>query len=241
MVFPFCSYGFCRPNSVASWVSNLKQFARPSFVHLNPIMPISSPVTHVAVGGDFARVFDHEDYLVMFNSLDEASVVLRAHLILEEFLNIWCGRLTGTDDLFAGTFVPFKTKLVVARNLGMASEYVEILDKINEVRNRYSHRRKYVLEQSTLDGLKNKVNALPSDPPLLPCEQYHIFAQGKDQFGRPQEVRHEWSTTDIKKRVLLVFVQLVMKFVQWMQAEFTRRGVHYNLVVWPAAGGIDFA
>jgi hypothetical protein len=90
------------------------------------------PETHVGVGGDFERVFDHEDYLIMFNSLDEVSMVLRAHMILEEFLNIWCSRTTGTVHLFDGTFVPFKTKLVVARNLGLASEYEEVLDKFNE-------------------------------------------------------------------------------------------------------------
>jgi len=175
----------------------------------------------------------------MFNSLDEVSVILRAHMILEEFLNIWCGRVTGTDDLFAGTFVPFKTKLVVARNLGLAPEYGDILDKFNEVRNRYSHRRKYALENSKLDALKIKVNALPCEPPMLPCEQYHIFAHGKDQFGRPQELRHEWSNSDTKKRVLLVVIQLVMKLVYWMQREFNLRGVKYELVVWPASSPSD--
>ena len=203
---------------------------------MNTPTPTISHDTHVGVGGDFARVFDHEDYLIMFNSLDEVSVVLRAHMILEEFLNIWCSRITGADDLFSGTFVPFKTKLVVARNLGLAQEYEDILDRFNDVRNRYSHKRKYALEQSKLDSLKDKVNALHSEPPMLPCEQYHIFAQGEDQFGRPQEVRHEWSSTDTKKRVLLVIVQLVLKFVQWMQAEFNRRGIRYSLVVWPAQG-----
>jgi hypothetical protein len=202
----------------------------PSFTPINP-------ETHVGVGGDFARVFDQEDYLIMFNSLDEVSVVLRAHMILEEFLNIWCGRTTGTEDLFAGTsFVPFKTKLIVARNLGLASEYGNILDKFNGVRNRYSHQRKYALQQSELDSLKDKVNALHSEPPMFPCEQFHICAQGKDQFGCPQEVRYEWSSADTKKRVLLVVVQLVMKFVQWMQAEFNRRGIQYRLVVWPTEG-----
>ena len=134
-------------------------------MHTPPHTP--SLETHVGVGGDFARVFDHEDYLIMFNSLDEASVVLRAHLILEEFLNIWCSRLTGTEDLFAGTFVPFKTKLVVARNLGLSSQYDEILDKFNELRNRYSHRRKYALQLSSLVVLKDKVNALPSKLSLI--------------------------------------------------------------------------
>jgi hypothetical protein len=206
-------------------------------------LPHATRETHVAVGSDFARIFDQEDYLIMFNSLDEASVVLRAHLILEEFLNIWCSRLTGTDDLFAGplAFVPFKTKLVVPRNLGLSSECDEILDKFNEVRNRYSRRRNYAFEQSTLDVLKHKVNALASEPPLLPCEDFQLFAQGTDQHGLLQEMRYEWSTHDMKKRVLLVFVQLVMKLVQWMQAEFTRRGVTYNLVMWSAQSSGDIA
>lgn len=198
----------------------------------NPSLTPSSE-THVGVGGDFARVFDTQDYLIMFNSLDEVSVVLRAHMILEEFLNIWCSRVTSTEDLFAGTFVPFKTKLIVARNLGLASEYEDILDRFNEIRNRYSHRRKYALEESRLNSIKDKVNALHSEPAMLPCEEYHIYAQGHDQFGRPQEIRHEWSSTDMKKKVLLVVVQLVMKLVQWMQAEFNRRGIQYSLVTWP--------
>ena len=201
---------------------------------MSTTFPRLSPEDHVVVGGDFARVFDSDDYLIMFNSLDEASVVLRAHLILEEFLNIWSSRLTGTDDLFAGTFVPFKTKLVVARNLGLPAEYESILDKFNEVRNRYSHRRKYAIEQSTLEQLKNKINALASANPLLPCEEYHIFAQGKDQHGNSQEVWVEWQSADTKRRVLLIFVQLVMKFVQWLQEELNRRGVKYSLVAWPA-------
>jgi hypothetical protein len=195
----------------------------------------SDSETLVSVGGDFARVFDHEDYLIMFNSLDDVSVVLRAHMILEEFLNIWCSRITGTDDLFAGTFVPFKTKLAIARNLGLSPPFETILDKFNEVRNRYSHKRKYVLEQSQLDSIKNKINALESIPPMLPCEQFHLYAQGCDQFGRSQEIRIEWPTADTKKRVLVMSIVLIMKFVQWMQSEFKHRGVKYNLVMWPAS------
>jgi hypothetical protein len=188
----------------------------------------SSQLQHV--GGDFARVFDQEDYIAMVNAQDEASVVLRAHLILEEFLNIWCSRITGTEDLFAGPFVPFKTKLVVATNLGLSKNFEQVLDKFNEVRNRYSHRRKYALEASALDAIRVKVNDLPADPQILPCEDFHLFVQGTDPQGNRIEVVHEWKTADTKKRVLLVFVQLVMKFVQWMQGEFVRRGIQYQLL-----------
>jgi hypothetical protein len=193
---------------------------------------------HVQVGGNFARVFDHEDYLIMFNSEDETSVVLRAHLILEEFLNIWCSQTTNTSDLFAGSFVPFKTKLTVSRNLGLSEDFEDALDKFNKLRNRYSHQRKYSVELSSLDALRKKINALPSSPPLLPCEQYHIYAQGTDQLGQPWEVVHKWESADTKKRLLLVFVQLVIKLVQWMQREFGARGIHYDLIVgFPKSSG----
>ena len=169
----------------------------------------------------------------MFNSLDEISVVLRAHLILEEFLNIWCSRTTSCKDLFEGAFVPFKTKLAIAKNLGLPNDIYDVIDKFNAVRNRYSHKRKYALEKSSLESLRLKVDALASDPPMHPCDQYHIFAQFRDQFGRTQEVRYDWASSDTKKRVLLVFVQFVMKLVQWMQMEFNRRNIPYSIIAWP--------
>ena len=116
---------------------------------------------HVRVDGDFARVFDAEDYKTMINALDEATVVLRAHLVMEEFLNIWAGRLTGTDDLFDGAFVPFKTKLAICQNLGFDERFAKVLDRLNEIRNKYSHRRKYQIEESKLNALRDAVDALP--------------------------------------------------------------------------------
>lgn len=63
---------------------------------------------HVAIGGDFNKIFDYRDYLAMLNVPDEAMCILRAHLILEEALGLWASKVTETDDLFSGTFVPFK-------------------------------------------------------------------------------------------------------------------------------------
>lgn len=105
------------------------------------------PTRCFPVGGDFSNVFDHEDYLAMVNTLDDSTLVLKAHLILEEFLGIWASKLTKTDDLFAGTFVPFKTKLVIGMNLGLSKELCEVLGRFNDVRNRFSHRRKYKIER----------------------------------------------------------------------------------------------
>lgn len=81
--------------------------------------------THVLLGGDFCSVFDQEDYMIMFNSLDEISVVLRAHLILEEFLNIWCSRIGGLKP--QGKGAGFMRKLKSAKDLGLSQEYYIII------------------------------------------------------------------------------------------------------------------
>jgi len=199
------------------------------------------PNTHVRVGGDFANVFDHEDYIAMVNAIDEASVVLRAHLILEEFLNIWASRITKTDDLFAGAFVPFKTKLCVCRNLGLSVEFFEILDKFNEIRNRYSHRRKYTLESSKLDSLCKKVDIILSDPEMLSCEKFELFIEGTDSNNQRRQITYTWITADTKKRIILVLIVFILKFVQWMQIEFNALGIKYNLVVWPVESRSDLS
>jgi hypothetical protein len=189
---------------------------------------------HFPIGGDFARVFDPEDYLSMVNALDEASVVLRAHLVLEEFLNIWAAKLTRTDDLFEGGFVPFKTKLFICKNLGLDSSFADVLDRVNTIRNRYSHRRKYKVEEKTVNGLKDAVDALRSEKALLPCEKFELYLEGKDASGQRKQITYTWASADAKKRLALIQVILVLKLIQWMQGAFNARGIQYTLVAMPA-------
>lgn len=194
--------------------------------------PLIGP-SHVGVGGDFARVFDPEDYMAMVNAIDEATVVLRAHLVLEEFLNIWAARVTATEDLFEGGFVSFKTKLFICKNLGFAPEYADVIDRVNTIRNRYSHRRKYKLEESGLVCLRDAVDALHSPEAFLPCEKFEIYLEGQDASGIRRQLTYTWTTADTKKRMALIQVLLVLKLVRWMQQEFNARGIKYNLVIWP--------
>ena len=188
---------------------------------------------HIPVGGDFATVFDPQDYLTMVNALDEATVILRAHLVLEEFLNIWAAKITGTEDLFAGAFIAFKMKLVVCKNLGLATDIYEVLDKFNEIRNRYSHRRKYVLESNALESLAAKVDALNCVVPLRHCSDFEIYADGTDGLGQRRQVTYRWTDGDTKKKLTIVQVILVMKLSHWMQSAFNTRGIAYKLIVSP--------
>lgn len=184
----------------------------------------------IPVGGDFNRIFDHQDYLAMINIPDEATCVLRAHLILEEVLNVWGSKITGTEDLYAGTFVPFKTKLVIARNLGLDGGLFKLLDKINEVRNRFSHRKGYELEGSLIDSLKDHVNNMVAGAQVSPCESLHAFVSGKNAEGERVEKKYTWEDSDNRIKFVIIFVAAILKITGWIQAEFNRRNIQFTLI-----------
>ncbi|TAA43459.1 hypothetical protein [Pseudoxanthomonas winnipegensis] len=184
----------------------------------------------LAVGGDFANVLDGEDYLAMLNSRDEATVVLKAHLILEEFLNIWASKLTGTEDLFAGGFVSFKTKLSIARNLGLAHDLYRALDKYNDIRNKYSHRRKYQADGQIVSSLSGVVDAAVPNLKMVSCSAFEIQSSGLDQNGVRHEMNYAWPDCDNGKKFLIILVVLVLKLTHWMQVAFQERGISYTLI-----------
>ncbi len=176
------------------------------------------------------NVFDHEDYLAMMNAQDESSLVLKAHLILEEFLNIWAAKVTDTQDLFAGPFIPFRTKLVICRNLGIPDELFNIFDKFNDLRNRFSHRRKYKIELSMIDSIRTKVDALPSLVSLRPCDEFEIQMEGLDATNMRRSISYKWDASDSKKKFLLVFIVFVLKLVGWMQVELKQRNIPFSII-----------
>ncbi|TNB97174.1 hypothetical protein FHG55_08810 [Pseudomonas jessenii] len=196
-------------------------------------MSINPDDSHIAVGADFSRIFDPQDFLAMINIPDEALCVLRAHLILEEFLNLWSGKITDTEDLYAGIFISFKTKLVISRNLGLDQEIFTIMDKINEIRNRFSHRKGHVLERSMLDALKIKIDAVVPTSQMQKCEEFQLWASGTDQTGKPANITHTWGNADTRIRFLIAFVIFTLKITHWMQSEFTTRGIPFEIAAIP--------
>ena len=152
-------------------------------------------------------------------------------LILEAFLNIWCSRTNGGKQF--GRNVKFTDKLTEATKLGLPEEYCIIIKAFNTIRNSYAHERKYSLDEAALEDLKERVNLLPSRPPMQPCEKWQLFSQGRDRYGRPHQETLDWESSDMKKRILLIFVQLVLKLVQWMQTEFSKREIPYAIILWP--------
>lgn len=188
----------------------------------------------VPVGGDFSKVFDHKDYLAMVNTTDQAACILRAHLILEEALNLWANKVTNCTDLFGGSFVPFKTKLTIAKNLGFDSDLTKILDRINEIRNRFSHRRGYEMDTQSIESIKDKVNAITEPKSLLRCEEFSAFISGRDSDGQVKEIAYTYKEGDNRVKFLITFVMLMLKLSWWMQKDFQRRGIRFIII-----SGID--
>ncbi|MBA5601068.1 hypothetical protein H1224_08370 [Pectobacterium aroidearum] len=185
---------------------------------------------HIVAGGDFSRIFDHKDYLAMISIPDEATCILRGHLILEEVLNLWSSKITSTEDLYAGIFVSFKTKLVVSRNLGISEEICSVLDKVNDIRNKFSHRKGYQLENSQIESLKTKVDNLIGSALTQSCEAFDVFVGGRDEHGNPKEIVYTWGSSDNRVKFVLIFVILMLKITSWIQSEFSRRGIEYNII-----------
>lgn len=189
--------------------------------------------TYVAVGADFSRIFEPNDFLAMINIPDEALCVLRGHLILEEFLNLWSRKLTGDEDMYSKGFVPFRTKLTKSKDLGMPADIYTVMDKINEIRNRFSHRKGYSLEGSMVDALKKKIDAVESTAQILRCEDFSVYAGGKDQYGNSVGITHSWAGADNRIRFLIVFMAFMLKFTVWIQEEFTARGITFEIAAIP--------
>lgn len=178
----------------------------------------------IVIGGDYDLIFDHEEYLAMIAIPDEATCVLRGHLILEEVLNLWSNKLTKTEDLYNGGIIAFKTKLIISKNLGLSIDIYTVLDKVNKIRNRFSHRKGYKLEKSELDSLKDLVNKIVPLAKLQNCEKFDVVVGSKDK-----EVSHTWEESNNRIRFVIIFVILMLKLTYWLQIEFQKRSIEFTI------------
>jgi len=184
---------------------------------------------HVPVGGDFVRIFDEQTFLSMLNSRDEAVVALKFHLVMEEFINIWCSKITGLNDFFKGIdFVPFKTKLQIAKNLGLSDDFFRSLDKLNGIRNKYSHRLKFEVGDSDVESLAALIDNCAIDSMVNRCSDFSVESSGLGPDGLRISQLHNWSS-DNKKKLFIMCVTLTMKLTFWMQEQFNSKGISYTL------------
>ncbi|NOH60212.1 hypothetical protein F0261_19495 [Alteromonas sp. 07-89-2] len=178
----------------------------------------------------FEKLFDNEDMLSMYNIPDESACLLKAHLILEDLITLYCSKLSDVEDLFSGVFVPFKTKLVISRNMGLHIDAYKILDKVNDIRNKFSHRKRHKLEDSQVEGLRVQVNSFLADANITPCEEFKLSVKGKDQHGTPSEKVHDWTSSEPRLKFIILFINLMVRLVWWIQNEFKGKNIDYAML-----------
>ncbi|MGV0885298.1 hypothetical protein V6760_00315 [Acinetobacter venetianus] len=71
----------------------------------------------VRVGSDVLGAFDDEVITALANTQDLIGAVLRVHFCLEEFLNIWCNKVTSNKDFFDFGFIGFDKKIKIANDI----------------------------------------------------------------------------------------------------------------------------
>lgn len=183
-----------------------------------------------AIGGHFSSIFDNKDYLAMINIPDEAACVLRGHLILEEVLNLWSRKITSVDDLYKGMFFSFKSKLVISENLGFDKDHCTAFNKINDIRNKFSHRKGFELEKSQVESLAKIVDGISSKNVVQKCHTFEMVVGGQTVEGELREVKLNWEASNNRMKFVLVFVILMLKLTEWIQKELNVRGIRFTIV-----------
>ena len=77
-----------------------------------------------------------------------------------------------------------------------------------------------------------KVDALPSGRSgFLPCDQLCVYLEGTNMAtGERVKQEYLYKDADLNKKIMIVFVTLVMKLLIWMQEQFIQRRIDYKLI-----------
>lgn len=124
---------------------------------------------------------------------------------------------------------------MISRNLGLPNNLFDVFDKINEIRNKFSHRKNHALEKSNLESLKTKTNNISTDANLTNCEEFKLHSSGVDPSGNRVDSIISWSSADNRVKFLIVFIILMLKLTSWIQSEFNRRKIPYTILEIPNA------
>lgn len=178
--------------------------------------------------GELSQVFNPDNLKDMISSKDLIGVVLRIHFCLEEFLNLWCNKITGCEDFFDFN-ITFNLKLKISQKLGLPSELKIVFDKFNSIRNQFAHRKDITSLESKLNDICYKIDEIPtniSESPLIVKvkEAYIVSTQYEKKFC--------WDTPDISniQKILLLYFAFKMKTLRIFYKEFSERGLSFSYV-----------
>lgn len=118
----------------------------------------------VEVNSDLGFFLDQRKYVPILNINDEAAVMLRLNLIIENFLEVFIKnvRRPGTEA-FVKPASYFAPKLAMSVALGLPLSIANALATLNSVRNKFAHKIDYLMSDSDFSDIESVVNAINSE------------------------------------------------------------------------------
>lgn len=179
----------------------------------------------VRIGGDVLGAFDDEVLTALSNTEDLIGAVLRIHFCLEEFLNIWCNKITNNNDFFDFGFIGFDKKIKISKKLGLPEDLSDIFHLFNGIRNKYAHATSAAITIAQLNDIKQRIDGLPNFglKAIPKCDDPEFQTPIGDKIL-------SWNGTEMTTKDKIVFLYFVfsMKILGIYGNEFLRKGIAYN-------------
>lgn len=184
--------------------------------------------THSRTGGDLAAAFNTETINALINTKDLIGAVLRIHFCLEEFLNVWCSKITQCENFFDfNDRVSFEMKLAIAKKLGLSNELHAIFKVINKIRNKFAHKTNVEISDQELNDIRHAINRIPSygsEPiPAIGSPECVGNIDGR-------EISWDMENVTVFDRLTLIYFIFSMKCLSVFNKEFTDRNIEFSFV-----------
>ncbi|WP_445115668.1 hypothetical protein [Acinetobacter sp. WZC-1] len=179
--------------------------------------------THSRAGGDLAAAYNTGTINALINTKDLIGAVLRIHFCLEEFLNVWCSKITKCENFFDfNDRVSFEMKLAIAKKLGLPIELQAVFKIINRIRNKFAHNTNMEISDQELDDIRHAINRIPS-----------YGSETIPTIGTPdcvglignREISWDMENVNVFDRLTLIYFIFSMKCLSVFNKEFTDRSI----------------
>ncbi len=186
-------------------------------------------MAYIKLGHDFAKFIDPAYYADIIKKEDDASCVLKLHLLCERFLNVYLDERVPVNqreffEVGKGKHKQilkyFNEKLQVAVAFGLPVEIAKPLKAINTIRNDFAHNFDATLEN---DGVKLyfqridafKITSTVALPFNNPVETQCVNADGKQIYAKDSPIAAFTIATYI----------FISKAAIWLVNDLNERGV----------------
>lgn len=158
---------------------------------------------YVAINNDLGFFLDVEKFAPLLSINDEASVLLRLSLLIENFLEVFINNVRKPDtEKFVKPSRYFTPKLKICVALGLPLSIANSLVKLNSIRNKFAHKIDYSMTSEDYLDIERSVNIIDINE-VNPLEAFnmeslqYMFSAGVDslmfiknaEFSMPEKVR----------------------------------------------------